>query len=203
MHLAHTADVARHTKGITLSQLIRPGTPVIFGSFALLYSQMVLPTPSGAGVVEMGFLGAPVPEQYGGLGLDYLSYGLIVEEIGRGDSAMRTVISVVTTQPHYHLDEVARASQPLTPFLGGQVFAALYDSAGGEITAPIAASPVDVLNEWDLQPKAAVVVPSCSGPQHSAPLGTERNAFTCPRSGPVTGTLNTPSLEPSALPAAR
>ncbi|MBA3760979.1 MAG: flippase-like domain-containing protein [Gemmatimonadales bacterium] len=31
--------------------------PVIFGSFALLYSQMVLPTPSGAGVVELGFLG--------------------------------------------------------------------------------------------------------------------------------------------------
>jgi uncharacterized membrane protein YbhN (UPF0104 family) len=30
---------------------------MIFGSFALLYSQMVLPTPSGAGVVEVGFLG--------------------------------------------------------------------------------------------------------------------------------------------------
>jgi uncharacterized membrane protein YbhN (UPF0104 family) len=30
--------------------------PVIFGSFALLYSQMVLPTPSGAGAVELGFL---------------------------------------------------------------------------------------------------------------------------------------------------
>ncbi|MEA2725322.1 MAG: Lysylphosphatidylglycerol synthase region [Gemmatimonadales bacterium] len=34
-----------------------PMGPVIFGSFALLYSQMVLPTPSGAGVVELGFLG--------------------------------------------------------------------------------------------------------------------------------------------------
>jgi uncharacterized membrane protein YbhN (UPF0104 family) len=31
--------------------------PTILGSFALLYSQLVLPTPSGAGAVELGFLG--------------------------------------------------------------------------------------------------------------------------------------------------
>jgi uncharacterized membrane protein YbhN (UPF0104 family) len=30
---------------------------VAFGSFALLYSQMILPTPSGAGAVDLGFLG--------------------------------------------------------------------------------------------------------------------------------------------------
>src|SRR6202162_2546299 len=44
-----------------------------------------------------GYLGAIVPSEYGGAGLDYLSYGLIVEEIGRGDSAIRTVISVQTS----------------------------------------------------------------------------------------------------------
>jgi hypothetical protein len=31
--------------------------PMAVGSFALLYSQMILPTPSGAGPVELGFLG--------------------------------------------------------------------------------------------------------------------------------------------------
>jgi uncharacterized membrane protein YbhN (UPF0104 family) len=31
--------------------------PMMLGSFALLYSQLVLPTPSGAGAVELGFLG--------------------------------------------------------------------------------------------------------------------------------------------------
>ena len=36
---------------------------------------------------DMGYLGAPVAEEYGGRGLDYLSYGLVVEEIGRGDSS--------------------------------------------------------------------------------------------------------------------
>jgi butyryl-CoA dehydrogenase len=46
---------------------------------------------------EMGYLGAPVAEEYGGRGLDYLGYGLIVEEVGRGDSAMRTVVSVQTS----------------------------------------------------------------------------------------------------------
>ena len=46
---------------------------------------------------DMGYLGAPVAEGYGGRGLDYLTYGLIVEEVGRGDSAMRTVVSVQTS----------------------------------------------------------------------------------------------------------
>ena len=45
----------------------------------------------------MGYLGAPVAEQYGGRGLDFTGYGLIVEEVGRGDSAMRTVVSVQTS----------------------------------------------------------------------------------------------------------
>src|ERR1700732_599675 len=48
-------------------------------------------------IAEQGYLGAIVPPEYGGAGLDYLSYGLIVEEIGRGDSAIRTVISVQTS----------------------------------------------------------------------------------------------------------
>jgi alkylation response protein AidB-like acyl-CoA dehydrogenase len=46
---------------------------------------------------EVGFLGAPVAEEYGGRGLDYVSYGLIAEEIGRADSSARTVVSVCTS----------------------------------------------------------------------------------------------------------
>jgi butyryl-CoA dehydrogenase len=48
-------------------------------------------------LAEMGFLGAILPEEYGGRGIDYRTYGLIVEEIGRGDSSARTVVSVVTS----------------------------------------------------------------------------------------------------------
>jgi butyryl-CoA dehydrogenase len=46
---------------------------------------------------EIGFLGAPIAEEYGGRSLDYIGYGLIAEEIGRADSSARTVVSVVTS----------------------------------------------------------------------------------------------------------
>ena len=46
---------------------------------------------------QIGFLGAPVAEEYGGRDLDYVSYGLIAEEIGRADSSARTVVSVCTS----------------------------------------------------------------------------------------------------------
>ncbi len=48
-------------------------------------------------IADMGFLGAIVSEEYGGRGLDYRSYALIVEEIGRADSSARTVVSVQTS----------------------------------------------------------------------------------------------------------
>ncbi len=48
-------------------------------------------------IAAQGYLGAIVPEEYGGAGLSYITYGLVVEEIGRADSAMRTVISVQTS----------------------------------------------------------------------------------------------------------
>src|SRR5580704_913989 len=48
-------------------------------------------------IADQGYLGAIVPREYGGAGLDYLSYGLVVEEIGRGCSSIRTVISVQTS----------------------------------------------------------------------------------------------------------
>jgi alkylation response protein AidB-like acyl-CoA dehydrogenase len=50
-----------------------------------------------AKIADQGYLGAIVPQQYGGAGLDYVTYAVVVEEIGRHDSAMRTVISVQTS----------------------------------------------------------------------------------------------------------
>ncbi|WKV74865.1 acyl-CoA dehydrogenase family protein [Streptomyces sp. PCS3-D2] len=42
----------------------------------------------------LGFLGLTVPEEYGGSGGDHLSYALVTEELGRGDSAVRGIVSV-------------------------------------------------------------------------------------------------------------
>jgi len=46
---------------------------------------------------EVGFLGPILDEAYGGRNLDYIGYGLIVQEIGRADSSARTVVSVQTS----------------------------------------------------------------------------------------------------------
>jgi alkylation response protein AidB-like acyl-CoA dehydrogenase len=43
---------------------------------------------------ELGFLGLTVPERYGGVDADFLSYVLVTEELGRGDSAVRGIVSV-------------------------------------------------------------------------------------------------------------
>ena len=43
---------------------------------------------------ELGLLGAPIPEAYGGAGMDYISFALICEELERADTAFRVVQSV-------------------------------------------------------------------------------------------------------------
>lgn len=45
-------------------------------------------------LAELGFLGLTVDEAYGGSGGDYLSYCLVMEEMGRGDTAIRGIVSV-------------------------------------------------------------------------------------------------------------
>ncbi len=42
----------------------------------------------------IGFLGASIPEEYGGMGLDPISYCLVIEEIARADSSIRGIMSV-------------------------------------------------------------------------------------------------------------
>jgi glutaryl-CoA dehydrogenase len=46
------------------------------------------------GLAEIGAFGPTIPEQYGGLGLDYIAYGIIMQEIERGDSGIRSTASV-------------------------------------------------------------------------------------------------------------
>src|SRR5471030_2551347 len=43
---------------------------------------------------EVGLLGATIPEEYGGAGLNYVSYGLIAREVERVDSGYRSMMSV-------------------------------------------------------------------------------------------------------------
>jgi alkylation response protein AidB-like acyl-CoA dehydrogenase len=45
-------------------------------------------------LAELGFLAAALPVEHGGMGLDLVSYTLVVEEIGRADSNVRGIVSV-------------------------------------------------------------------------------------------------------------
>ena len=46
------------------------------------------------GLGEIGAFGPTIPAEYGGAGLDYISYGIIMQELERGDSGIRSTASV-------------------------------------------------------------------------------------------------------------
>ncbi|MBI5197088.1 MAG: acyl-CoA dehydrogenase family protein [Nitrospirae bacterium] len=45
-------------------------------------------------MAPIGFLGGPIPKEYGGAGLDFISHAIVTEEIGRACSSVRTTLSV-------------------------------------------------------------------------------------------------------------
>ncbi|MDX6745259.1 acyl-CoA dehydrogenase family protein [Polaribacter sp. PL03] len=59
------------------------------------------PTQIIAGLAEIGAFGPYIPEEYGGAGLDQISYGLIMQEIERGDSGVRSTASVQSSLVMY------------------------------------------------------------------------------------------------------
>jgi len=46
------------------------------------------------GLAEIGAFGPFIPQEYGGAGLDYISYGIMMQELERGDSGVRSTASV-------------------------------------------------------------------------------------------------------------
>lgn len=53
------------------------------------------------GLAEIGAFGPYIPEEYGGAGLDQISYGLLMQEIERGDSGVRSTASVQSSLVMY------------------------------------------------------------------------------------------------------
>jgi alkylation response protein AidB-like acyl-CoA dehydrogenase len=52
------------------------------------------PADACAALGELGFMGIAVPEEYGGAGMDYVSYVLALSEISRGDASVGVIMSV-------------------------------------------------------------------------------------------------------------
>ena len=59
------------------------------------------PTQIIKGLAEIGAFGPYIPVEYGGAGLDHISYGLIMQEIERGDSGVRSTASVQSSLVMY------------------------------------------------------------------------------------------------------
>jgi len=59
------------------------------------------PTQIVSGLAEIGAFGPYIPVEYGGAGLDQISYGLIMQEIERGDSGVRSTASVQSSLVMY------------------------------------------------------------------------------------------------------
>ena len=72
---------------------------------------------------EMGCFGPTVPEQYGGGGLDYISYGLMMQELERGDSGVRSTASVqgsLVMYPIYAYGSEAQRNRYLPKLASGE-----------------------------------------------------------------------------------
>ena len=58
------------------------------------FDQARFPTELIPEIASLGLLGATIPEEYGGAGMNAVSYGLICQELERGDSGLRSFASV-------------------------------------------------------------------------------------------------------------
>jgi len=63
------------------------------------------------GLAEIGAFGPYIPEEYGGAGLDQISYGLIMQEIERGDSGVRSTASVQSSLVMYPIYKYGNEEQ--------------------------------------------------------------------------------------------
>ena len=69
------------------------------------------PTQIIGGLAEIGAFGPYIPTEYGGAGLDQISYGLIMQEIERGDSGVRSTASVQSSLVMYPIWKYGNEAQ--------------------------------------------------------------------------------------------
>ncbi len=76
---------------------------------------------------EIGALGPFIPQSYGGAGLDYIAYGLIMQELEAGDSAVRSAASVQSSlvmYPIYHFGSESQKRKYLPALASGSLIGA-------------------------------------------------------------------------------
>ncbi|MFC6725405.1 acyl-CoA dehydrogenase [Halobium palmae] len=90
---------------------------------------------------ELGLMGMPFPEEYGGAGLDYHSYAIGLEEISRGSGGLGTVVAAHTSLAGnmlYEFGDEEQKEEYLTPLNTGEdvgAFALSEAGAGSDVPA--------------------------------------------------------------------
>jgi glutaryl-CoA dehydrogenase len=73
----------------------------------------IFPKQILSGLADVGAFGPYIPTKYGGAGLDHISYGLIMQELERGDSGVRSTASVQSSLVMYPIYEYGNEEQRL------------------------------------------------------------------------------------------
>jgi alkylation response protein AidB-like acyl-CoA dehydrogenase len=83
---------------------------------------------------QLGFMGVSVAEEYGGAGLDYQSYAIVIEELSRVDASLGVIASVNNSLVCYGLEQFGNDQQKreiLTPLAAGKHLGAFSLSEPG------------------------------------------------------------------------
>lgn len=102
---------------------------------------------------ELGFMGIAVPDQYGGAGMDYVSYMLALTEISRGDASVGVIMSVCNSLycfPVMTFGDEEQKKAFLTPVASGQKIGCygLTEAGAGSDPAAMRTTAVPDGNEW-------------------------------------------------------
>ncbi|WP_280492769.1 acyl-CoA dehydrogenase family protein [Nocardia asiatica] len=103
----------------------------------------------------LGFLGLTIPEQYGGSAGDHLTYCLVLEELGRGDSAVRGIVSVslgLVAKSIHHFGTEDQKRTWLTRLVAGEALGcfALTEPGTGSDAAQLRTRAVRDGSDWVL-----------------------------------------------------
>jgi alkylation response protein AidB-like acyl-CoA dehydrogenase len=111
---------------------------------------------------ELGFMGALFPAEYGGAGLDYVSYALVVEELSRVDGSIGITMwahNSLCTNHIYSFGTDAQRQKYLPPLCRGDVLGAwgLTEPGSGSDAAAMKTTAVDAGDAWVLDGSKAFI----------------------------------------------
>jgi short/branched chain acyl-CoA dehydrogenase len=120
----HRLDPEHEELRKTVEQFARETVAPVIGDF---YERDAFPYDIVAGMGRMGLFGLPFPEEYGGMGGDYLALALALEELARVDSSVAITLEAgvgLGMMPIYRFGTEAQKQQWLPALCAGQMLGA-------------------------------------------------------------------------------